>query len=85
MLEIYTSSDNLKKYLPEENLKIYLEEIFTYLIDKKYFKTVRQLIQTKIPTLDEETVQPPNQLSEAIFQMLLRPLKLVEASNDKMK
>jgi ubiquitin-protein ligase E3 C len=42
------------------------------------------LIEDKIPELDEEKSVAMNPVSEAIMEMLLRPLKLVDSSNQEL-
>lgn len=85
MLEIFSSNTYIEKYIPKDNphaSRTYLENIFCYLIRQKYFKVVRQLIEEKIPAIDEDTTSIPNPIADALLQMLLRPLKLLPTSNE---
>lgn len=85
MLEIFSSNVYIDKYIPKDNPQVsrtYLENIFCYLIRQKYFKVVRQLIEEKIPAVDEDTITIPNPIADALLQMLLRPLKLLPTSNE---
>ena len=46
-----------------------------------YFGLVRRLCDKRIPPLIEENCRPPTPLAEAIFKMILRPLKLLNMLN----
>lgn len=86
MLEIYTSIDDIMKYIDDIDRSIlYLTNIFSYLISRKYFKQIRRLIEKRVPPLDEPVTIPPNPASEIILTMLLRPLKLVKDLNSNLK
>ncbi|XP_058832317.1 ubiquitin-protein ligase E3C [Topomyia yanbarensis] len=84
MLEIYSCNTYIEKY---SNLQTrgrsYLEDIFCYLIRQKYFQIIRQLIEEKIPPIDEDTTVLPNPIGDALLQMLLRPLKLIPTANER--
>ena len=47
-----------------------------------YFGLVRQLCDKRIPPLLEESCRPPTPLAEAIFNMIIRPLKLLMLFTD---
>ncbi|XP_058458874.1 ubiquitin-protein ligase E3C [Malaya genurostris] len=85
MLEIFSSNIYVDKYI-DSSLKNrgrnYLENIFCYLIRQKYFQIIRQLIEDKIPPIDEDTTELPNPVGDALLQMLLRPLKLIPTANE---
>lgn len=88
MLEVYSSNAYIVKYIPSQQQpdplaasRTYLESIFCYLIRQKYFRIVRRLIEEKIPSIDEDTTTIPNPIADALFQMLLRPLKLLPTAN----
>lgn len=77
MLETFTAESSIERYVENEQLiQNYLDSIFRYLVDKDYYKRLRILLEQKCPPLDGETLQSPNQFSEAIFQLMLRPLLL---------
>ncbi|KAM7341804.1 ubiquitin-protein ligase E3C [Cochliomyia hominivorax] len=77
MLETFTAETSIERYVENEQLiQTYLDHIFRYLVDKDYYKRLRKLLEQKCPPLDGETLHPPNQFSEAIFQLMLRPLLL---------
>lgn len=84
MLDVFTSLVGVKKYMNDpEQISSYLKTIFIYLISKNYFKQIRQLIEDKVPPLDEEITVPPNPASEAILKMMLRPLKFLTNTRDE--
>lgn len=81
MLETFTAESSIERYVENEQLiQTYLDHIFRYLVDKDYYKRLRKLLEQKCPPLDGETLHPPNQFSEAIFQLMLRPLLLANKS-----
>lgn len=81
MLETFTAETSIERYVENEQLiQTYLDCIFRYLVDKDYYKRLRKLLEQKCPPLDGETLHPPNQFSEAIFQLMLRPLLLANKS-----
>ncbi|XP_055627362.1 ubiquitin-protein ligase E3C [Toxorhynchites rutilus septentrionalis] len=85
MLEIYSSNTCIERYIPVDNPqagRCYLENIFCYLIRQKYFRIVRQLIEEKIPPIDEDTTSIPTPIADALLQMLLRPLRLLPTENE---
>ncbi|XP_075165628.1 ubiquitin-protein ligase E3C [Haematobia irritans] len=82
MLETFTSEASIERFVENDTLiQKYLEYIFQYLIKNDYFKRLRSLLENKCPPLDGEILHSPNQFSEAVFQLLLRPLLL--ANNPK--
>lgn len=82
MLEIFTSEDQLLKHLHNKTVTgSFLENVYTYLVKRNYFKLVRQMIDEKVPPLYEPVVSPPNALSETLYQMIMQPLKLVKSLN----
>lgn len=82
MLEIFTSEEQLSKHLNDKAvIGRFLENVFTYLVKRNYFKLVRQMIDEKVPPLYEPVVSPPNALSETLYQMIMQPLKLVNSLN----
>lgn len=77
MLETFTAETSIERYVENEQLiQTYLDCIFRYLVDKDYYKRLRKLLEQRCPPLDDETLHPPNPFSEAIFQLMLRPLVL---------
>lgn len=85
MLEIFTSFKDIKKILSQESedqIVKYLMSLFSFLIDKNYFKYLRQMIDERIPefTYDSETTRPYTQMCRALLEMLERPLHLIGSS-----
>lgn len=75
MLETFTTVAAVERYVEDETLLYkYLERVFAFLIARNYFVRLRQLLDDKCPPLDGETLHAPNPLSEALLQLLLRPL-----------
>lgn len=82
MLEIFTSEEQLCKHLSDKVIvRGFLEDMYTYLVKRNYFKLVRQMIDDKVPPLYEPIVSPPNALSDTLLQMIIQPLKLVNSLN----
>lgn len=82
MLEIFTSEEQLSKHLNDKTVvRGFLEDTYTYLVKRNYFKMVRQMIDEKVPPLYEPIVTPPNALSDTLLQMIIQPLKLVNSLN----
>lgn len=77
MLETFTSEPVVERYI-EDNTRVqsYLDHVFRYLVERRYFERIRGILEQKCPPLDGETLHAPNQVSEALFQMILRPLIL---------
>lgn len=82
MLEIFTSEEQLSKHLADKSIiRGFLENTYTYLVKRNYFKLVRQMIDDKVPPLYEPILSPPNALSDTLLQMVTQPLKLVNSLN----
>lgn len=66
----------------EDQIVKYLMSLFNFLIDKNYFKYLRQMIDERIPefTYDSETTRPYTQMCRALLEMLERPLHLIGSS-----
>lgn len=68
----------MARYILDPTLQsVYLEDLYTYLIKRKYFTLVRQLMDTKVPTLYDDVLSPPNAISETLLHMIQHPLKLL--------
>uniref|UniRef100_A0A182JPA3 Ubiquitin-protein ligase E3C n=1 Tax=Anopheles christyi TaxID=43041 RepID=A0A182JPA3_9DIPT len=83
MLEIYSSNTYISKHIPstggdQQYIQRYLVSIYSHLIERRYFCVVRQLIEEKLPAIDEDTSTLANPIAEALFEMLLRPLQLID-------
>ncbi|XP_053963123.1 ubiquitin-protein ligase E3C [Anastrepha ludens] len=79
MLEVFTATSVVEKYMEDETrVQGYLQVVFSFLVKRKYFERLRQLMETKCPPLDGETLHTPSPFAEAIFQLMLRPLLIRE-------
>ncbi|XP_061509954.1 ubiquitin-protein ligase E3C [Anopheles gambiae] len=84
MLEIYSSNTYITKHIPptgssgQQYIQRYLVSIYSHLIERRYFRVVRQLIEEKLPAIDEDTTALANPIADALFEMLLRPLQLID-------
>lgn len=77
MLETFGTQTNIERYIEDESLvHSYLERIFGYLVNQNYYGRLRILLDAKCPPLDGETLHAPNPFTEALFQLMLRPLLL---------
>jgi len=77
LLEIFTSETTYS--VGGTNI---VTKIYRYLVSCGYFSRVRQLADRRIPPLLEATKRPPTPVSGEILHMVLRPLQLVNSSND---
>lgn len=79
-METFSSDEIVSKYITDIDIRRqYLESIYRYLVKRKYFSLVRQLLNDKVPPLDEPVESPPTPLSETLLQMVQHPLKLLAA------
>lgn len=84
MLEVFTTSDNVIKYIQNPyTVQQYLESVFSYMIQQEYFPKIRRLIQERVPVLDEED-NYSSQIGEEILQMVLRPLRLIDMASEDL-
>lgn len=56
-----------------------MESVYRYLVQRKYFKLLRQLFEEKVPPLYDVVLSPPNSISETLLQMIQHPLRLMSA------
>lgn len=85
MLEVFTDCDNVVKYIHNPYVvQQYLEVVFKFMIEQKYFRRLRNFITDRIPILDEED-NYHSAIGEAILQMVMRPLRLIEMSGDALQ
>lgn len=77
-LETFSSEEIVARYIEDRNVRhAYLEDVYNYLVKRKYFKLVRQLLEEKVPPLYDVVLSPPNSISETLLQMIQHPLKLL--------
>lgn len=85
MLEVFTSCDSVMKFIQNPyTVQQYLEAVFKYMIKKEYFYKIRRLIQEKIPILDDDD-NYSSPIGDAILQMLVRPLKLIDLGSEQLQ
>uniref|UniRef100_A0A182QT97 Ubiquitin-protein ligase E3C n=1 Tax=Anopheles farauti TaxID=69004 RepID=A0A182QT97_9DIPT len=84
MLEIYSSDTYIRKHIPptgtdqQQYIQRYLVTVYRHLIEQRYFAVVRQLIEEKVPPIDEDsTALAHHPIADALFDMLVRPLQLI--------
>lgn len=81
-METFSSEDIVSHYICDPQTRhAYLEDIYNYLVKRKYFKLVRQLLEEKVPPLYDVVLSPPNSISDTLLHMIQHPLKLLTASN----
>lgn len=81
-LETFSSDDIVSKYITDVNVRrSYLESVYRYLVQRKYFKLVRQLLEEKVPPLYDVCQIPPNSISDTLLQMIQHPLRLMSGAN----
>ena len=84
MIEIFTSQESIKKQIShgssDTEIVKFLKRLFSYMIDQNYFRTVRKMLNEKIPedTYDKASTRPHNEMSRVLLEMIERPLKLVK-------
>lgn len=84
-LETFSSDEIVSRYITNVNVRrTYLENVYRYLVQRKYFKLVRQLLQEKVPPLYDVILSLPNSISETLLQMIQHPLRLVSANNKEL-
>lgn len=80
MLETFTSAKQVGHYISNEDIvRAFLEDVYGYLVQRNYFKLVRQMLDEKVPPLDGPVLTPPNAISETLLQMIVHPLKLLNS------
>lgn len=77
-LETFSSETIVNRYIDDPQLRhAYMEDIYKYLVKRKYFKLVRQMLEEKVPPLYDTVYQSPNSISDTLLQMIKHPLKLL--------
>lgn len=77
-LETFSSEAIISRHIDNQQLRYaYMEDIYNYLVKRKYFKLVRQMLEEKVPPLYDVVLSPPNSISETLLQMIKHPLKLL--------
>lgn len=82
-LETFSSDEIVSRYIIDVHVRrAYLENVYRYLVKRKYFKLVRQLLEEKVPPLYEVVLSAPNSISDTLLQMIRHPLHLLSAGDD---
>lgn len=80
MLEIFSSENQVGRYIENPTIvRAFLEDVYLFLVKRNYFKLVRQMLEEKVPPLDEPVLTAPNSISETLLHMILQPLKLINS------
>lgn len=80
MLEVFSSEEQISRYIDNPQIvRSFLEDIYSYLVKRKYFQLVYQMLDEKVPPLDGITTTSPNSISDTLLQMIIQPLKLVNS------
>lgn len=81
-METFSKDDIVSKYITNANVRrTYLESVYRYLVQRKYFKLVRQLLEEKMPPIYDVVLSPPNSISETLLQMIQHPLRLMSPAS----
>lgn len=80
MLEVFASEEQICRHIDNKQIvRSFLEDIYSYLVKRKYFQLVYQMLEEKVPPLDGITTTPPNSISDTLLQMIIHPLKLINS------
>lgn len=80
VLETFTSAKTVALHISDASIvRSFLEEVFGYLVQRDYFRLLRQMLDAKVPPLDGPVQVAPNSISETLLQMIVHPLKLVDS------
>lgn len=80
MLEIFSSEEQISRHIESYFfIRQFLEDVYSYLVKRKYFRLVCQMLEDKVPPLYGPVLNAPNSISDTLFQMILQPLKLVNS------
>ncbi|XP_072941494.1 ubiquitin-protein ligase E3C isoform X3 [Epargyreus clarus] len=82
MFEVFTSVNSADESMSEEEAVDIVGLTFLYLINRGYFKDLRQLLCQRTPPLYGPSPNPPTPLSGALLDLIQRPLNLVSHVNE---
>ena len=82
LLEVFTSAQTYQSTGDSQKVDSILSSIWSYLINRHFFKQMRHIIETKTPEPFESTARAPTPLSETLLDLVLRPVRTVKASNN---
>lgn len=78
LLELFTKNQAVQEQLQDpEQVRNTMEATFSFLVRNGFFSSMRRLLDLKTPPLDGPTIQSPTPFSEALLQLVIRPLALI--------
>lgn len=78
LLELFTKNQAVQEQLRDpERVQNTMEATFSFLVRHGFFSSMRRLLELKTPPLDGPTSQSPTPFSEALLQLVVRPLALI--------
>lgn len=84
VLEIFTNFDDVKNSISEDKVNQQLANILSYLVQNEYFEQLKKMLIIKVPGITEPSANPPSPIAKWIFDMIQRPLLLVnKVKNDE--
>lgn len=84
ILEIFTSCSTFERDGTSSHSDI-VTRIFRFLIHRRYFECLRTLCDSRIPPLIEATPKPPTPIAEIILDLISRPLKLLNQTDQNFR
>uniref|UniRef100_A0A1B6EYS1 Ubiquitin-protein ligase E3C n=1 Tax=Cuerna arida TaxID=1464854 RepID=A0A1B6EYS1_9HEMI len=84
LFEIVTSLGVLEKdiKLSRDRAIVFLLQMFKFLVSQGYFGHIRYLLDSTCPPLLSATPSPPTQLAECLYDLITRPLHLINLTQD---
>lgn len=76
VLEVFTVQEETDRALDGKAVQ-YLKDVFSHLVKNGYFDQVKKLLEDKVPPMLEATSNPPTTMAKCLFDMIERPLSLV--------
>ncbi|CAE1170740.1 UBE3C [Acanthosepion pharaonis] len=85
MLEVFTAIDTYKKIpVKKDTTRPHIvQNIFEFLCNKGYLKSLRVLLNAKVPVSLEKSPNPPVPIAESIFDLIMRPVNFAVSSGNK--
>lgn len=80
LLDLFTNPETITRHVQDPaRTQLILEGSFSFLIRNGFFASIRQILDQKTPPLDGSTSKPPTPFTEALLQLIVRPLGVVSA------
>ncbi|GAB1605249.1 ubiquitin-protein ligase E3C-like [Argonauta hians] len=85
MLETFTATETYGRLAVTKGKlgPTVVQNIFEFLCNKGYFKSLRVLLNLKLPSYFERSPHPPIPIAESIFDLIMKPVNIAVASGDK--